>query len=186
MIILASFTLDAQEAKEVICAACHGPKGNSINPQWPNIAGQYPQYFIKQLKDMRNKGLRNVPEMNALVATLSEQEMIEWASYYYKMPLAHAKTPEKFFKRGEQLYRVGDYTKHIPPCIACHGPKGEGNAQAGFPVLSGQNAAYTLAQLHAFKNGKRTNDLNHIMHDMSRRMSDEDMEAVAYYISGLH
>ena len=76
--------------------------------------------------------------------------------------------------------------KRITACIACHGPQGTGNAQAGFPVLSGQHAAYTVLQLVAFKDGKRKNDLNHIMQDISNRMSKEDMEAVAHYIEALH
>ncbi|MDR3501908.1 MAG: c-type cytochrome [Legionella sp.] len=172
--------------KAMVCAACHGQSGNSQNPEWPNLAGQHPKYFIKQLKDMKDKSLRDAPTMSALVATMSDQDMDDLAAYYAKMPLAQGSTPKEFLQRGEQLYRGGDFTKRITACIACHGPKGTGNAQAGFPVLSGQHAAYTLLQLLAFKDGKRKNDLNHIMQDISSRMSREDMEAVAHYIEGLH
>ncbi len=172
--------------KAIVCTACHGQEGNSTNPEWPNIAGQHPKYFIKQLNDMKNSALRNAPTMNALVATLSDQDMDDLATYYAKMPLAQGKTPKEFLQQGEQLYRGGDFTKRITACIACHGPKGTGNAQAGFPILSGQHAAYTVLQLQAFKDGKRKNDLNHIMQDISSRMSPEDMEAVAHYIEGLH
>ncbi|KTD12000.1 cytochrome c4 [Legionella gratiana] len=172
--------------KAIVCAACHGQQGNSTNPEWPNIAGQHPKYFIKQLKDMKDASLRNAPVMSALVATLSDQDMDDLAAYYAKMPLAQSSTPENFLKRGEQIYRGGDFAKKITACIACHGPKGTGNAQAGFPALSGQHAAYTVLQLNAFKEGKRKNDLNHIMQDISSRMSQEDMDAVAHYIEGLH
>ncbi|QMT61759.1 cytochrome c [Legionella sp. PC997] len=172
--------------KAVVCSACHGQQGNSPNPDWPNIAGQHPKYFIKQLNDMKDSALRNAPTMNALVATLSKQDMDDLAAYYAKMPLAKGSTPKEFLTRGEQIYRGGDFAKRITACIACHGPKGTGNAQAGFPILSGQHAAYTVLQLNAFKDGKRKNDLNHIMQDISSRMSQEDMEAVAHYIEGLH
>ncbi|MFJ1268490.1 cytochrome c [Legionella lytica] len=172
--------------KAMVCSACHGQSGNSLNPEWPNLAGQHPKYFIKQLKDMRDKALRDAPTMSALVAGMGDQDMDDLAAYYAKMPLAQGSTPKEFLHRGEQLYRGGDFTKRITACIACHGPKGTGNAQAGFPVLSGQHAAYTLLQLLAFKDGKRKNDLNHIMQDISSRMSREDMEAVAHYIEGLH
>lgn len=80
----------------------------------------------------------------------------------------------------------GDYAKQITACIACHGPKGTGNAQAGFPALSGQHAQYTILQLELFKDKKRSNDLNGIMRDISAHMSTDDMAAVAYYIQGLH
>lgn len=108
------------------------------------------------------------------------------AVYYAKMSLAQGRTPEQFLKHGEQIYRGGDFAKGITACITCHGPKGTGNIQAGFPMLSGQHAAYTLQQLKAFKDGQRKNDLNHIMQDISARMSQDDMEAVAHYIEDLH
>lgn len=185
-ILFAKEPIPLTENKAAICAACHGPQGISSNPQWPNIAGQHPKYFIKQLEDMKSTDVRNVPEMHALVMTLNKKDMDDLAAYYAKMPLVHSNTPEQFLKRGEQIYRGGDFKQRITACIACHGPKGTGNAQAGFPVLAGQHAAYTVVQLNAFKEKKRKNDLNHIMQDISSRMSPKDMEAVAYYIEGLH
>ncbi|MBN9231190.1 MAG: cytochrome c4 [Legionella sp. 40-6] len=173
-------------AKLPLCASCHGEQGKSINPQWPNLAGQHPRYLLKQLQDMRDSQIRTAPTMNALVNTLSPQEQKELAEYYAKMPVAHGTTPVEFLKRGEQLYRGGDSKKHITACIACHGPTGSGNNQAGFPVLSGQHAAYTILQLTAFKKGTRKNDLNQIMQDISQRMGEDDIEAVAHYIEGLH
>lgn len=189
-ILCAPFLIYAQEnpmsTKAMVCTACHGQEENSSNPQWPNLAGQHPKYFIKQLKDIKDGNLRNAPTMKALVAMLSEQDMDDLATYYAKMPRAQGSTPKEFVQRGEQLYRGGDFSKRITACIACHGPKGTGNAQAGFPVLSGQHADYTVLQLLAFKDSNRKNDLNHIMQDISSRMSREDMEAVAHYIEGLH
>lgn len=175
----------AQDDKVTLCAACHGPQGISTTIQWPNLAGQHPKYLSKQLKDMQT-GQRSVPTMQGIVASLQEQDIKELADYYAKIPAAQGSTPQKYLKRGEQLYRGGDFNKRISACIACHGPKGTGNAQAGFPLIAGQHAAYTMQQLFAFKNGSRSNDLNHIMHDISKKMNKEDMEAVAHYIEGLY
>jgi cytochrome c553 len=172
--------------KAQVCAACHGSEGKHNIFQWPNLAGQHPKYFVKQLKDMKDGSLRNVPAMSSLIATLSAQDIDDLAAYYAKIPIAQGSTPKEFVQRGEQLYRVGDFSKRITACIACHGPKGTGNGQAGFPVLSGQHAEYTLLQLIAFKDGKRKNDLNHIMQDISSKMNQKDMNAVAHYIEGLH
>ncbi|KTD36619.1 cytochrome c4 [Legionella nautarum] len=179
-------TAKTEPAKAALCAACHGPQGISADPQWPNLAGQHTSYLIKQLHDFKTGTTRNAATMTAILASLYEQDIAELSIFYSKMPLPEGQTPEKFLKRGELLYRGGDFAKHISACIACHGPKGTGNAQAGFPVLTGQHAAYTVQQLQAFKDNKRTNDLNSIMRDLSSRMSQEDMEAVAYYIQGLH
>lgn len=172
--------------KSSTCVACHGPKGISTNPEWPSLAGQHASYLLKQLRDIKQGHGRDAPVMIAMVANLSEQDMADLAVYYAAQPLPKGVVPKKFLKLGEQLYRGGDYSQHITACIACHGPKGTGNAQAGFPVLSGQNAAYTVLQLQQFKDKKRSNDLNSIMRDISARMNKEDMEAVANYVAGLH
>lgn len=179
-------TTKPEPAKAALCAACHGVQGISADPQWPNLAGQHASYLIKQLHDFKTGTTRNAATMTAILASLNDQDIAELSIFYSKMPLPAGQTPEKFLKRGELLYRGGDFTKHISACIACHGPKGTGNAQAGFPVLTGQHAAYTVQQLQAFKDNKRANDLNSIMRDLSSHMSQEDMEAVAYYIQGLH
>lgn len=184
ILLLCSTALFATD-KSMICAACHGPKGVSTNPQWPNIAGQHTSYFIKQLKDM-SAGTRPAGAMATIVSSLSQHDMEELAAYYAKEPAAQGSTEKRYLQRGQQLYRGGDISKHITACIACHGPKGTGNGQAGFPHLAGQHAPYTIAQLTAFKKGTRKNDLNHIMHDISSKMSDEDITAVAHYIEGLY
>ncbi len=186
LVLFAQAGSESGQTKALVCAACHGQQGISPNPEWPNLAGQNAKYTIKQLKDIKESKSRNVPTMTALIANLNEQDMDDLATFYAKMPLAEGSTPKTYLQRGEQIYRGGDFDKHITACIACHGPKGTGNAQAGFPVLSGQKATYTLLQLQAFKDGKRSNDLNHIMQDICGRMSQDDMEAVAHYIEGLH
>lgn len=168
------------------CLACHGVTGNTNNPLWPNLAGQHSRYTMKQLQDFKKGTQRKNALMQAIVTPLSNADMQELAKFYAKMPVAIAYTPKQYLNRGEQLYRGGDLTKHISACIACHGPQGEGYADAGFPRLSGQHAAYTIEQLHAFKNKTRHNDLNGIMRDISKRMNDDDIKAVAWYIQGLH
>lgn len=174
----------AQKPNTSLCASCHGTQGISMTEQWPNIAGQHRDYLSKQLKDMiSNK--RDSPIMAGIVTTLSAQDIDALAAYYAELPLPKGAVSKQDVQRGEQLYRSGDFNKHIPACIACHGPKGTGNAQAGFPVLAGQHAAYTIAQLLAFKKQTRHNDLNHIMQDISQKMDERDMEAVARYIEGL-
>lgn len=172
--------------KAALCIACHGPQGISPNSKWPSLAGQHASYLIKQLQDFKKGTTRNAATMTAIMANLNDADMAELAVFYANQPLPTGATPENHLKRGEQLYRGGDFDKHITACIACHGPRGTGNSQAGFPVLSGQNAPYTIEQLQAFKDKKRANDLNSIMRDISARMSQDDMEAVAYYIQGLH
>lgn len=181
----ASATPMAGQEKSAMCAGCHGAQGNSMNAEWPNLAGQHADYLAKQLHDYKNAKTRNAPMMTPMVTSLTDQDITDIAAFYASLPRAQGTTPEKYLVRGEKLYRSGDLSKHITACIACHGPQGSGNAQAGFPSLSGQQPAYTVQQLEAFKNKTRINDLNSIMRDISSRMSHEDMEAVAHYLHGL-
>jgi cytochrome c553 len=176
----------AGERKAVVCAACHGAIGVSINPLWPNLAGQHAGYLIKQLNDFKKGRIRNAPVMEPLVSGLSTQDMEDLAAFYAAEPLPKGVTSKQFLKRGELIYRGGDFDKKITACIACHGPQGTGNAQAGFPILSGQHVEYTMQQLQQFKEKKRRNDLNSIMQDISARMDTDDIKAVAHYVAGLH
>ena len=172
--------------KTASCTPCHGAQGVSINPDWPSLAGQHVNYLIKQIQNLQHHQGRQAPTMTPFIANLNPEEIREIATFYAKQPLPENSTPQPYVKRGEQLYRGGDFLQHITACIACHGPKGTGNGEAGFPALSGQQAAYMVQQLQAFKNGTRSNDLNAIMRDISRRMSQNDMEAVSNYVAGLH
>ena len=184
--VIAAEGYQAGQEKSTVCAACHGPTGLSINPDWPTLAGQHAGYLSKQLLDFKEQHGRSAPTMTPMVANLSPQDSDDLAAFYASQPHPTGATPEKYLKRGEQLYRGGDFSQHITACIACHGPKGLGNAEANFPALSGQHAAYTILQLQAFKSHTRSNDLNGIMRDISSRMSTEDMTAVAHYVEGLH
>lgn len=169
-----------------VCAACHGAKGNSPTAIGPKLAGQHAAYLISQMNAFAAGEKRSDPSMNGLMQGLSQQDKENIASFYASQTVTvGAATPEDL-KRGESLYRGGDFNKHIAACIACHGPRGLGNGQAGFPALGGQHPNYTVKQLLDFKQGKRKTDINDIMQDIAKRMDKKDMEAVANYIYGLH
>ena len=71
----------AGQAKSALCAACHGPAGNSTNPLWPNLAGQKEQYLAKQIKAFRD-GTRKDATMAPMVAALSDDDIANLAAYY--------------------------------------------------------------------------------------------------------
>lgn len=174
-----------------VCIACHGPTGLSINPQWPNLAGQHASYLKKQLSDFKANNARSSELMRPFVMNLSKDDIQQIALFYSNQALPSlgkssiSSKKRSLLQRGKQLYRSGDLERHIPACIACHGPTGKGNAHAGFPVLSKQKADYMIIQLQAFKTKQRTNDPSAIMQDISLRMTKTDMEAVSNYIATL-
>lgn len=71
----------AGKAKSVICSACHGANGVSVNPMWPNLAGQKEQYLIKQIKAFRD-GTRKDPSMAPMVAALTDDDIANLAAFY--------------------------------------------------------------------------------------------------------
>ena len=71
----------AGKAKSAVCAACHGPDGNSPQPLWPNLAGQHAPYLVKQLKAFK-AGERKDPMMSPMAMPLSDQDMENLAAYF--------------------------------------------------------------------------------------------------------
>jgi len=178
----------AGKGKTQVCVACHNQDGNSTNPAWPKIAGQHPGYFIKQLKDYQQglEGPRPNEVMMPMVATLTEQDMTDLAAYYATQKQTIGTTQQVHYELGQRIYRGGNLQSGVSACVACHGPKGEGNGPANFPRVGGQHAQYLADQLRAFKSGKRHNSPNRMMEMIAKRMTDEEIDAVSSYIEGLH
>lgn len=176
----------AGKAKAAACASCHGPDGNSVNPQWPKLAGQHAGYVAKQLADFQAAQQRSSDLMAPLVAGLNEQDMLDLAAYYAIQASTGGFAGETRVELGERIYRAGNAETGVAACTACHGARGVGDPRGGFPVLAGQHATYTAGQLRAFRSMARSNDANQMMRDIARWMSDDEIEAVSEYIAGLH
>jgi cytochrome c553 len=71
----------AGKAKAASCVACHGAAGVSINPLWPNLAGQQAAYLVKQMKGFRD-GNRTDPMMSPMAKPLSDSDIENIAAYY--------------------------------------------------------------------------------------------------------
>ena len=69
------------KAKAAVCAACHGQKGISSNPLWPNLAGQKKTYLIKQIKAFKS-GERKDASMAPMVANLTDEDIKNLAAYF--------------------------------------------------------------------------------------------------------
>ncbi|MDB6441793.1 MULTISPECIES: cytochrome c [Pseudomonas] len=178
----------AGQAKAAVCGACHGPDGNSMAPNFPKLAGQGERYLTKQLKDIKD-GKRVVLEMTGLLNNLSDQDLADIAAYFASQKGSVGAADPKLVARGEALFRGGNLSKGLPACTGCHSPDGKGNAAAGFPHLGGQHAQYVTKQLTDFRKeeGGRANDGDAMtMRTIARKLSDEDIAAVASYIQGLH
>ncbi len=179
---------DAAKGKAVsaTCVACHGADGNSVNPDWPKLAGQGEGYLAKQLHDFRSDK-RSDPTMAAMAKGIASDADVRDLAAYYAGQKAKAGTANKEkIAAGEAIYKGGNLATGVAACAACHSPTGSGNDAAKFPGIAGQHAKYTVTQLKAFKSGKRANDTGKMMRNIAKNMTDAEMDAVAEYISGLH
>ncbi len=175
----------AGEAKAgVICVACHGPMGNSINPIWPKLAGQHPEYIYKQIMDFKGGKRENVL-MTAQAAALSEQDARDVAAYFSKQTQSGGVADPAAAVLGERIYRDGNPESGVPACSGCHGPAGLGTGLAKFPRISGQQADYVKQTLGYFRAGTRANDPNGMMRGVAVRMTEPEIAAVSQYVQGL-
>lgn len=170
-----------------VCAACHMPDGNSINPVWPKLAGQHEKYFIEQIKAYKT-GERDDSLMTPQARMLSEEDIRNLAAWYAGQNLKPGAADPALVEKGQRIFRGGIAEKGVPACLACHDPTGQGNATAGYPVVAGQHAPYIVAQLKLYADGARKSDAeyNQMMRDVAAGMNEDDMRAIASYLQGLH
>jgi len=165
-----------------VCAACHAADGNSTIPLQPKLAGQHPEYLVKQLLEFKGDK-RKDPVMKGFASMLSEPDMKNIAAWL------HTQKPKDGFAKdkdlvamGERIYRGGIQERNIAACAGCHSPNGAG-IPAQYPRLAGQHADYTTTQLTAFRDGKRGNSIQ--MTQVAAKLNDREIKAVADYIAGL-
>lgn len=185
-------TVQAGTTKSAVCSSCHGPNGNSSNPEWPRLAGQSAVYIAEQLRMFR-AGVRDNPIMKPLAGILSDQDISDLAVYYQAQTVAGLEADPSFWKAGSELYRRGDKARNIPACVACHGPVGRGNLAAGYPALRAQESVYVVKQLNDYASGARytgtnvaTADPNSVMMlTIAKRLTPEDIRNLASYVQGM-
>lgn len=165
-----------------VCMACHAADGSRGSPANPILAGQHPEYLIKQLAEFKS-GKRKNAVMQGFAATLSEEDMRNVAFFYASKSAkpGFAKT-KATVALGEKIYRGGISERAVPACAACHGPTGAG-MPAQYPRIAGQHADYTEAQMLAFRVGARANNVQ--MNGVAAKMNDAEIKAVSDYIAGL-
>ncbi|MEM6514128.1 MAG: c-type cytochrome [Pseudomonadota bacterium] len=176
----------AGEDKSLACAACHGANGISVNPEWPNLAGQHAGYIEVQLHAFKEMKRVNAL-MNGQAMILSDQDMKDLAVYFEAMdaPVQEVADPG-LVARGESIYRGGVQENKAAACIACHGPTGKGNPAANYPVLAGQHATYTAKTLRDYASDERqSGEPAYMMQEIAKALSEEDIVAVSAYVQGL-
>jgi len=171
-------------AKAVVCQACHGANGNSVNPDWPSLAGLGAGYITQQLQNFKT-GKRSNPIMAANVMALTADDMADLGAYFAGLANTGLEADPTHRQSGEKLYQAGDKARGIPACTACHGPTGAGIETAKYPALRGQHAPYLAKQLADYASGARNTGPNGIMPTIAKRLSPDDIRDLTSYVQGL-
>ena len=140
-------------------------------------------------------GFMNVIDWNASGAVTGANDgnddfiiyIADVAAYYATLKANQGAVSEdqaELAKEGEKIYKGGVAKGNIPSCMGCHGPTGQGIPNH-FPHIAGQHAQYLETQLLAFKKGERKG-YNQIMSTLSFNLSEQQIKALAVYMSGLN
>lgn len=164
------------------CSTCHGPTGQSSNAEFPKLAGQNADYLIRQMFNFKSRA-RKSNEMEKEMAGLSGNDIEELANYFSLQQLIPVPRQDKaLIEAGRSFYMAGDPNRGISACAVCHGPKARGGKL--LPRLAGQHAKYLELQLRHFLEQSRTTDQT-LMHSVASKMTDDEILAVSYFLSGL-
>jgi cytochrome c553 len=175
------------------CIACHGRDGKMSILDYPNIAGQDQKYLEDQMKDIRDgkrlgsndatgnprtKGMRDVlvlPDGTFRLNDAQFKELTTWLASLEPAPPA----PAGDAKRAEEGKAL--YTKN--KCQTCHGVDGKKPTVKGYPIVAGQKKDYIMIQVKDMRDGKRTNGKSKLMVPNIKKMTDQEIELVAEYLS---
>lgn len=175
--------------QQMFCASCHGETGVAPTQNWPHLAGQKAAYTAKLLMDYRDRrhvNNKGAELMHDIAVMMTPQQIADVSAYYatQKAPQEDG-TPRPVAQLNpEQLVRKGDPSRLITPCASCHGTRGQGGKLEA-PALAGQNPLYFVRTMLDYQSGHRTNDAAQGMRTFAKRLSREEIEALATYYANL-
>jgi cytochrome c553 len=151
------------------CAACHGDQGVSRAEIFPNLAGQQKDYIVAELTAFRDHTRQDRDAkayMWGVAARLDPAAIRDFAAYYAEQkPAGLIAGAKAEIAAGEAIYKTGVADRGVLACAACHGDKGEGNAEI---------------PRKAFASGARDNGA---MSLVAKAMTPADIKAVATYVA---
>ena len=167
--------LEVGKAKAQVCIACHGPDGNSINPEFPSLSGQPAQAISTALFRFR-EGNRKNTVMSPFAANLSNRDMNDIAAYFasIKRVSQHVTQPVNS-ALGPELAKKYN-------CTQCHGPELKGLQH--IPRIAGQQYNFLIMAIREFKAQTRS-DMDGNMSSAASILSDADIIVLADYIAAL-
>ena len=164
----------AGETKAASCRSCHGADGNSPFDGIPSLAAQ-PSIYIRTQIVLYREERREIPEMNAAVAHLSDADIADIAAYFERQKPSDppADTDRARMVRGRALAEARN-------CHTCHQPNFAGKDRVA--RLAGQREDYLFKAMHDLKSGARVGT-DGIMPGKMHGADEKVMEDLAYFLA---
>jgi cytochrome c553 len=170
---------DAGHERMMLCAHCHGEDGNSLRPEIPNLAAQNPSYLIEQVQKFAD-GQRKNFVMQTLASNFTLEDKINLAIYFTSQTVKPVAADPLLAAKAERIYKS--------VCQLCHGESGKG--EEGYARIAGQRPEYVITTLKRFRGAaqhkidaadiKRSSTR---MEQVTQRLTDQEIEALAHYIA---
>jgi cytochrome c553 len=163
-----------QPARLELCVACHGPQGNSQNPQIPSLAGQ-PRIFVENQLVLIREGLRDIPTMKGVLDGLSDPDLIVLAQYFAAQrpaPLPGAVDAARY-QRGKELAAQS-------LCGSCHLPSYLGRDQV--PRLAGQHEPFLREVMLEYRD-KPGPGRDTVMTNALRGFNNQQLDDLAHFLA---
>jgi cytochrome c553 len=170
-----SFAQDIS-TKLQVCGACHGPDGNSKIAGTPSLAGQ-PKTFLENQLVMIREGMRDLPAMKGQLDGVNDATIIAIAKFYADSPAV-----SQAGVRNPALFEKGQVISKEALCGTCHLPNYVGRDQ--MPRIAAQREDYLLYSMRQFRSNQAIGR-DTIMAASLYGMSDDDLKAIAHYLSQL-
>jgi cytochrome c553 len=177
-LLVAAFSLPGFATdRAALCESCHGAGGNSTTALIPSIAGQPVTFLENQLIFFREE-LRRAPVMTPLMNGVADAEITALARHFSRQevkPATSAPADAALVAKGKEIAAAHH-------CGQCHLPNYRGRDQ--MPRLAGQREDYLVAEMIAYRDGKRTG-ADTTMAGVLNGMSDGDITALAAFVARL-
>lgn len=175
--------------QQMFCASCHGENGQAPTQNWPHLAGQKAAYTAKMLLDYQSRlrlESKRAELMHDIAVMMTPQQIADVSSFYAALPFPREDgTPRPAaIADAERLVRQGDPSRLITPCASCHGVAGQGGKLEA-AAIAGQNPLYFTRTLLDYQSGQRANDAAKGMRAFAKRLTRDEIEALARYYADL-
>ena len=159
-----------------VCGLCHGYEGKTPRSKFPRLAGQKPDYIIKQLKDFASGKRENGGgQMSAVVTEVSPDDYAAIAEWFASREPAPPDAPEGDAALGAELFKQKS-------CGVCHLAP-EPPTRPLIPRITAQHERYVAKQLRDFRDGARANDVGGVMRLRAKTLTDDEIEALAAHLA---